>query len=275
MEKQSSLLEIVIKRRIIVILFIIASIIIGIVYGFVILPTIYEATAKIIVEHPGKLIDYKGNKNDFLDIQAKLITTRPVAERAVTKLYSHPDAESGQTDRINTDPNAALTMMNRIQTKIDRKNDMIEISARGGNANECAYVVNAYAHAFVEASTEIVKNSIQANIAETSALLDSAEKDYKKKEAALARAGGGNTRLKLEVDASKKFFDETYERLQYLKNDKERFDVKMVVFDEAAVPSVPISPDRKKILTVAEIIGLIAGCAAAYYIEKKSDAKTA
>jgi uncharacterized protein involved in exopolysaccharide biosynthesis len=271
MEKIGGILKAILRRKLIVVNFLMTSLFVGIVYGFMLLPTIYEARAKVLVEYPGKVIDFTGRKIDFLDMQAKLVKSRPVAERAATILSSTP--ESATKSYLTTEN--AITLLNRVEVKVDKNTDIIEISIKSPNSVEAAKIANAYAHAFEQVSKKVVRNSIAANIAETSALLDSAEKDFKEKEAALARAGNKSARLRLEKDASEKFFDETYERLQYLKNDKERFDVKVRVFDEAQKPRIPVSPNRKRILHVAAIIGICAGCAAAYYIEMKSAAKAA
>jgi capsular polysaccharide biosynthesis protein len=238
------------------------SLFIGIAISFLILSPIYESSAQVLVQYPGKLIDYTGRETDFLDIQAKLIESRPVTERVAKKL-SLPQT-----------PATGLSLLKHVKTHVEKKGNIIVISFDSRYPQEAAEISNAFAYTFKEVSKEIAENSIKANIAYTNELLDSAEKDFKEKETALANAGYKTARLRLERDASEKFFQETYEKLQYLKNVKERFEANVIVFDEARPQRNPIYPNRKKILLFALLIGFITGTAIVYFIDKKSILKT-
>lgn len=126
--------------------------VIGILYTWTRTP-LYEATARILVERTQiDLTDFKGvhdptggiNQREFIETQARLITSAPVLETAFEKanLLNDPFF-SGKRDPINT-----LTKL--IQVTPIRNTHLIDISIRRPAPAQAATIVNATVSAFLE-----------------------------------------------------------------------------------------------------------------------------
>jgi tyrosine-protein kinase Etk/Wzc len=79
------------------------------------------------------------------------------------------------------------------------------------------------------------------------------------------------TRLMREKDIAEKLFLMLYEQHQKAQIEEVQRDVKVRVFDEARVPTQPISPNRPKNLAVAAMLGLMIGIAISFLLEEMEE----
>jgi len=226
---------------------------------------IYEAKAQALVDCPDLIIDFTGQKSSCLVLASNLVKSNAVAALALEKL-SMP-------------PQMAGSLVNKIGINMNKKTQIISISMKSSNPQEAAKIATVYSQAFKEVSKDIRKKTFDANINETNAVLASTEKDFINKSDAVERQKSDLSpsgkreliRLTLEKDAAEKVYKEAYERQQYLKNYKERFEIKVNVFDEARVPPFPIYPNRPRNMLIALISGIIFGAVLSFKIVKKAN----
>lgn len=79
------------------------------------------------------------------------------------------------------------------------------------------------------------------------------------------------TRLLREKDIAEKLFLLLYEQHQQAQIEEVQRDVKVRVFERAAVPRQPVSPNRPKNLAVAAMLGLMIGIAIAFLLEEMEE----
>lgn len=161
------------KRWFVIVISVFVLLIAGLIHSFVILPTIYEATAQILVDQPSRIIVMSASTDRIpaplsVETQKKLLKSRPVAERAAIKLGMN------QKDAPN--------LVNAIIATSDEDTGIIRVSMRGQNAQLCAETVNVYSHAFEEVSRELAEKTNQETLQYIKKQLDNAEAALTEKE---------------------------------------------------------------------------------------------
>jgi len=143
------------KRKLIIIVCVLVFAFAGFIINFAILPTLYKAEAKVLVEPKGKTVifmnEQSNNTPPSLDIQTyvKLIKSLKVAELAAKEL------------QIQDPKKAALGLTKTINVASDEDTGIIRLSVSGMNPQQCASIANAYANAFVKLSASMASNSIK------------------------------------------------------------------------------------------------------------------
>ncbi len=161
------------KRWFVIVISVSVLFLAGLIHSFVILPTVYEATAQILVDQPSRVIVMSEATDRIpqplsVETQKKLLKSRPVAERAAKKL--------------GIPAKNAPNLVNAIIASSSEDTGIIRVSNRGENAQLCAKTVNEYAHAFEEVNRELAEKTNQETLHYIKKQLDNAEKALTDKE---------------------------------------------------------------------------------------------
>jgi len=169
-------LVIIWKRKFVIATCVLVFLIVSIVFSFLYLKPVYQATSKILVDQPDQIImmtDGRGPMSAPLSVetQKKLMKSQSVIIRAGEKL--------------GWDEKKSLSTLGGVLITSDEDTGIISVVVRSGNAQYCAEVANAYAYAFEEISKELADQTFKETIDYIKQQLKNAEMSLAEKEQAI------------------------------------------------------------------------------------------
>lgn len=196
------------KRKGVIVGCIATALLFGALYAFVIEKPTYEATSKILVQQPPRVVMLTEQSQHMtsplsVDTQRRLLDSLPVAKKAAVILSRE---RSGGSSKLSDDEiiNIGEQLLARVTSESDENTGIIRVKTKGENPQECAEIVNAYSKAFEEISREMMEKSFQDTMTYLQRQLKSAGEELTKKEKLIYEYSEKNGFVDLSAELAEK-----------------------------------------------------------------------
>jgi receptor protein-tyrosine kinase len=198
---------------------------------------VYQTAAEVVYEPPvlegsilGTQLLPSTPTDRKLETGARLIASREIAERVKDDLQS---------------PHSAAELLAMVDVAAEENSDIIRIQARSGDPEEAVRVADGFAHAFVEARSEVVADLLGKQKQVLQSQIDAVPEE----ESLVDYALGLKTRL------------QQIETLEDLATADYR------VLETALVPESPVAPQPLRNAILALAVGLVLGLGLAFLLD--------
>jgi len=158
--------------------------------GMLLLPKTYEANTKILVNLSYPLsnltssidLKSKGAESDDYEYETEiaLVIIKPILEELIAKLdLKDSDGETIEAeDIVKTNPLKKLAPQPYVEVEQYEDSDILQITAKSGDAKEAASIANQLAELYILAETKRAQNEYRAAKAFVQGEFEKAKKDY-------------------------------------------------------------------------------------------------
>ena len=227
--------------------------------GSLIQDPVYESTAELLLEprdaslfdsNTGRLVDPARN----IETEIRVLQSRPVRDKVRAAIGSAPPVHAHAV---------GVT-------------DLIEVSARSGNAEEAARIANAYAESYIEFRRDGAVNSLVQGVERLQSQVDEQQTEINGLQGQVNELPPGDdtglaTTLKARLDSALQQQQALKEKLDQLQVDASLRSGGAQLVTPADPSKSPVEPRPVRTVAVALVIGLVLGLAQAFLFEYLDD----
>ncbi len=226
------------------------------------MPPVYQGQAKVLVSEKdtgaallGQVFSEFSQPERGLQTQVQLMQIRPLAERTIRKLG------------LKMTPEQLLT---KVEFKAVGQTNIVEITAKAGDAKQAADIANTLADEFVAWSKEYKRESIRAAADEVERRLESAKQEIIDLGREISERGKSDE-LSAELAIAINSYTDLAGRLEELRIQEQLEAGSGRVVSPAVVAAEPVEPRPLRNAALGLVVGLVFGLGMAFLYEYLDD----